>query len=164
MHSNAVKKLTETIEKLSRLTTTRGATPDEAAAAQRKITIIQAKLATLTTTPSDIPRAQPTAHRFIWKTKGNTIRTKPTLDPAPEATQRVYVERHKCDCLCGKHPGEYISKHYVWETRDGGRTWKHIYKEKPPTPPPPIAANTPAPEQTIFPNYNDLQNRYRIHE
>jgi len=156
MYLNARAKLLDTIEKLSRLTTARGATPDEAAAAKRKIKIIQAKVAAL---PA-ISRVQPIPSRFIWKTQGETIRTKTTPD-------RVYVERHRHDCCCGKHPDEYISKHYVWETRDGWRTSTHVYKEKPPTPQPapkPQMKPEPAPEQNIFPNYNDLQNRYRIHE
>lgn len=166
MYSNAVNKMLETVEKLSRLTTLRGATPAEAATAQRKIKIIQAKLAILNTPKPDIPRHKPTATRWVWKTKDEHVYAKPTLDPTPEA--RVFVERHRADCCCGRHPDEYVSFNYVWETRDGGRTWNHILKQKPaaPTSPPAATAKpakpTPPPEQTIFPNYADLQNRYRV--
>ena len=112
MYSNATAKMLETIEKLSRLTMKRGATQAEAATAQRKIKIIQAKLAILNTPKPDIPRSKP----WVWKTKGE----QPTLDPTPAT----------------------------------------------PTPAPAATAKpakpTPPPEQTIFPNYADLQNRYRV--
>jgi len=163
MYSNATAKMLETIEKLSRLTMKRGATQAEAATAQRKIKIIQAKLAILNTPKPDIPRSK----RWVWKTKGEHVQVKPTpRPPTPEA--RVFVERHRADCCCGRHPDEYVSFNYVWETRDGGRTWNHILKQKPATPTPAPAATakpakpTPPPEQTIFPNYADLQNRYRV--
>jgi len=112
MYSNATAKMLETIEKLSRLTMKRGATQAEAATAQRKIKIIQAKLAILNTPKPDIPRSK----RWVWKTKGEHVQVKPTPatpTPAPAATAKP-------------------------------------------------AKPTPPPEQTIFPNYADLQNRYRV--